>query len=428
MSRSPIKLNRRQLLAGAGAATTALAFPHVWIPSTAHAQTSGHGALRHLLYIQLRGGFRFTCAFNGEVAPRFNPYGLTGMRAPGTQWGVSALLERAGWLQGEEGQARARLGMKPVHLFSNEMAVLPCVDHEPLGPEADGDHATALQRFITGQAGGSTSFLSLLNWGLRQRMARAAAEGRFPLPAVSLGHEGMAAGSGPYAGSRPPVLEADSAGRLLATRRDTTTYGRVLGSDVLKVGNGSTQVVDGITNQELETMLGTDSTGRRAALALRLFHLGCPAAFFTQGDYDLHSGEGTRLPSAMEELNRLLSGLHAALKRMRHEDGTSYWDTTLVVLGSEFGRGSGERSFNPEGGSDHGTDLATRWMSMPLMGGLVTAAGKGGARLGETRAHDLVASGPVYSYRSVLKTMMDLLGADHSHAFPADAPIEGLFA
>jgi hypothetical protein len=58
----------------------------------------------------------------------------------------------------------------------------------------------------------------------------------------------------------------------------------------------------------------------------------------------------------MEEPNRLLSGLHAALKRMRHEDGTSYWDTTVVVLG-----------------------------------------------------------------------MMDLLGADHRHAFPADAPIEGLF-
>ncbi len=419
-----MKLNRRQLLAGTGAA---LAFPHVWIPGEAHAQTSGHGALRHLLYVHLRGGFRFTCAFNGEVAPRFNPYGLTGKRAPGTQWGTSALLERAGWLQGPEGEARARLGMKPVHLFSNEVAVLPCVDHEPLGPEADGDHATALRRFLTGTADGATSFLGLLNWGLRERLGRATAEGRRVLPAVSLGDAGMAAASGRYAASGPPLLDVDGEGRVLASRRGGVLPARVLDSDVLHVGNRSTEEVDGITHLELETLLGTDSAGRRAALALRLFHLGVPAAFLPQGDYDLHAGEGTALPSAMEDLNRLVSGLHAALKRMRHADGTSYWDTTLVVLGSEFGRGAGERSFNPTGGSDHGADLATRWMSMPLMGGLVTAAGKGGARLGETRAKDLQAVGPVYSYRSVLKTMMDLLGADHRDVFPADAPIEGLF-
>ena len=417
------KLDRRQLLAGAGAA---LAFPHVWIPGAAHAQTSGHAALRHLLYVQLQGGFRFTCAFNGEVAPRFNPYGMTGKRAPGTQWGASVLLERAGWLQGPEGEARARLGMKPVHLFSNEMAVLPCVDHEPLAPEADGDHATAPRRFLTGTADGTTGFLGLLNRGLRERQKHAAAEGRRVLPAVSLGHEGMTAASGPHAAFRPPLLDMDGEGRVVAPRRDSALHGRVLTSDVLRVGNRSAEVVDGITNLELETLLGTDRAGRRAALALRLFHFGAPAAFFPQGDYDLHAGEGAALPSAMEDLNRLLSGLHAALKRMRHEDGASYWDTTLVVLGSEFGRGAGERSFNAAGGSDHGADLATRWMSMPLMGGLVTAAGKGGARLGETRARDLQALGPVYSYRSVLKTMMDLLGADHRDVFPADAPIEGL--
>lgn len=418
MSRSRPRLNRRQLLAGA---TAALAFPHVWIPGAARAQTAGRGALRHLLYMQLRGGFRFTCAFNGEVAPRFNPYGLAGMRAPGTQWGASVLLERSGWLQGPEGEARARLGMKPVHLFSNELAVLPCVDHEPLRAEADGGHATALNRFFTGSADGSTSFLTLLNWGLRERTARASAEGRLVLPAVSLGEAGMAAAAGRYAASRPPVLDVDGAGRLLAPRGSPLSA-----SDALTPG--SDVCLDGISNQELETLLGTDAAGRRAALALRLFHLGSPAVFLSQGDYDFHSGEARALPAAMEDLNRLLSGLHAALKRMRHADGASYWDTTLVVLGSEFGRSAGERSFNVDGGSDHGADLATRWMSMPLMGGLVTAAGKGGARLGGTRAEDLKATGPVYSYRAVLKTLMDLLGADHRHAFPGDAPIDALFA
>jgi hypothetical protein len=66
-------------------------------------------------------------------------------------------------------------------------------------------------------------------------------------------------------------------------------------------------------------------------------------------------------------------------------------------------------------------------MSMPMMGGVISSAGKGGRRLGETRSSDLRAMGKVYSYRSVLKTMLDLLGADHSSVFPADNPIEDLF-
>ncbi len=57
----------------------------------------------------------------------------------------------------------------------------------------------------------------------------------------------------------------------------------------------------------------------------------------------------------------------------------------------------------------------------------LTRRGKGGKRLGETRASDLKAMGQVYSYRSVLKTLLDLLGADHSTVFPADNPIEDLF-
>jgi hypothetical protein len=44
------------------------------------------------------------------------------------------------------------------------------------------------------------------------------------------------------------------------------------------------------------------------------------------------------------------------------------------------------------------------------------------------RGSDLKATGQVYSYRSVLKTMMDLLGADHEGIFPADAPIQDFFS
>jgi uncharacterized protein (DUF1501 family) len=112
---------------------------------------------------------------------------------------------------------------------------------------------------------------------------------------------------------------------------------------------------------------------------------------------------------------------------MQHPKGGTYWDKTLVVLGSEFGRTANGNKFNSAGGSDHSSDLATRWMSMPMMGGVIDAAGKGGKMLGQTRASDLKALGQVYSYRSVLKTMLDLLGADHSTVFPADNLIEDLF-
>ena len=141
----------------------------------------------------------------------------------------------------------------------------------------------------------------------------------------------------------------------------------------------------------------------------------------------MHSGEDERLPDSITELNRLLSALNAALHRMEHPSGGTYWDHTLVVLGSEFGRTARGNGFNSAGGSDHGGDLATRWMSMPFMGGLITDSGIGGKQFGVTAKSNLEDDGMVFSYRSVAKTLMDLLCADHSEFFPEDAPITGVF-
>lgn len=220
-------------------------------------------------------------------------------------------------------------------------------------------------------------------------------------------------------GDHRPIIEA-----YRGTREATASYGRIFNDPLLKVGENGTDVVDGISNRELSELFGNDGPARRAALALRLFHFGCPAVFFDQGGYDYHSGEDRFLPTSMESLNHLISALHAALHRMEHPSGGTYWDHTLVVMGSEFGRSTGNQRFNSAGGSDHGSDNATRWMSMPFMGGIVERAGLGGRSLGETRSNDLQALGEVYSYRSVLKTMMDLLGADHAQAFETDAPIQ----
>jgi hypothetical protein len=462
----PSLLGRRRLLRGVGASAAALAFPHLWLPRPALAQTAGRGAVRHLVYIRLSGGFRFTTAFNSDVTEEFNPFGRSDQRASGTEWGVGKLLERASWLEGDANKGRRDLGMQAVARFSNELCVLPCVDHEPFSARADGGHGTGLERFLTGYVGGATGFLTFVNYGLRKQVADAAAQGRTLLPAFSLGEAGMATGAGTYATYRPPVLEGSGFERFGAdpdsslppwalkvatqvdarfrtrlhlplrggvdtyqqTRQASSDYGKIFRDPVLRVSADSDDAVDGISNRELRTLLGTDTTGQRAALALRLFHFGCPAVFLNQGGYDYHSREDAELPGEMEAANRLVSGLRTALKRMQHPEGGTYWDKTLVVLGSEFGRTTGGSRYNSANGSDHGSDLATRWMSMPFMGGVIAQAGKGGKSLGSVSGSTLKATGPVYSYRSVLKTLLDLLGADHEGVFPADAPIQDFFA
>ncbi|MDC0713218.1 DUF1501 domain-containing protein [Stigmatella sp. ncwal1] len=465
-TKKSLTFGRRGLLKGLGAGATALALPSLWLPRSAYAQTSGRNSVQHLIYIRLSGGFRFTTAFNGDVAEEFNPFGRSSQRAPGTEWGVGKLLERASWLEDEEeGKARADLGMERVSAFSNDICVLPCVDHEPFSARADGNHGTGLERFLTGFVGGTTSFFTLINYGLRERVAQETAAGRTVLPAFSLGEAGMALGAGAYAGYRPPVLDGSGferfsfdpdsgvpewartlSGKMDSRMRDrlhlrlrnnvevyqqtreaTRSYGKIFRDPLLRIGPYSQDAADGISNQELMTLLGDTPTGRQAALALRLFHFGCPAVFLNQGFYDFHSDEEEGLSGEMDQANQLLSGLRTALKRMKDSTGLSYWDKTLVVVGSEFGRTTGGKKFNSAKGSDHNSDLATRWMSMPMMGGVISSAGKGGKLLGSTRGSDLKADGKVYSYRAVMKTMLDLLGADHSGIFPADNPIEDLF-
>jgi len=99
-------LPRRAFLKRTGLFTTAaVAMPHIWVPNRAIAQTSARGAVKHLLYIRLPGGFRFTTAFNGDVGAAFNPFGLAGGVAERPQWGVSSPLESSTWLEGESGGA-----------------------------------------------------------------------------------------------------------------------------------------------------------------------------------------------------------------------------------------------------------------------------------------------------------------------------------
>lgn len=456
------RVSRRGALK-AGAACT---FPLIWVPKTAYAQQcTGRGGVKHLIYIRLSGGFRFTTAFNGDVGEQFNPFGLARNTATGTEWGPSRLLESATWLEGDGGAALKKLGMKKVTDFSNEIAVLATVDHEPFSGGADGNHGTGLERFNTGYVGGDTSIFTMLHYGVRERIAAAAAAGEVQLPPFVLGASGMAVGFGKYAAFRPPLLQGDSfedfafasmekvptwaqkmADRTdsnmrdrqmvpsqsvveayMGTRESTRKFADIFGSEILRIRNNSDELVDGISNRQLQQMFGNDGAGTRARLALRLFKFGCPAVYFDQGGYDMHSMEETGLPPRIDELSRMLSALNAALKIMPHPSGGTYWDHTLIVLGSEFGRTARGSKFNSGKGSDHGGDRATRWMSMPMMGGLISQTGMGGRSYGRTAKADLKDDGAVFSYRAVMKTLMDLQCADHSEFFPADEPLTEIF-
>ncbi|MDX2055716.1 MAG: DUF1501 domain-containing protein [Polyangiaceae bacterium] len=457
-------VSRRGFLAGTAlAATGAIAAPYIWVPKAARAQLMFRGAIKHVLYVRLSGGFRFPTAFNADVSEQFNPFGLATGKAAGAEWGMSKLLEPAPYLEGMAGAARVALGMRPVGQIANEISVLPCVDHEPKAGSADGNHGTGLERYLTGYVGGKVGLFTMLTYGLREQQLAAQAKGELLLPPFVLGSADMARGLGKYAAFRPPVFNGggfdqfgfkaaelpDWANRMigaydsrmkdrqhpllrdkvdayLQTRKATKQYSEILGDEVLKVGNRSMKVFDGISNAELDTMLGTSGSARSISLALRLFHFGSPAVYLDQGGYDMHSGEEDGLPGRMIELSQLISGTEAALKKMVHPAGGSYWDHTVVVFGSEFSRTTRGNRFNSARGSDHSGDFATRWMSMPIMGGPIVK----GKQLGSTDPGTLKATGTVYSYRSLWKTLMEGLGADHQEFFTdaADAPFADIFA
>ena len=454
---SKLRVSRRGVLKLGAATAAATAFPAVWVPKPVRAQSGGRGSVRHLLYIRLSGGFRFQPAFNADVAAEFNPFGTASGVPDGVQWGVGNLLQRSNFLN----DARRAAGMLPVHEQADRITVMPTVDHEPLAGRADGNHTSALERWLTGYVNGTAGIFTRINLGLQARYDQATMEGRVILPPFVMGAASMARGLGEFAPHRPPVLSGGSfdsfAGdsatppdwatqmvtstdarmrdrqhRLLRERVDayirsraaTAAYSEIFADPALAVQSNDDTPIDGISNSELRTLFGDSNASRQIRLALRLFRFGCPAVYLDQGGYDYHSGEQDRLPNSMDGLNHLLSALMNVLPRMTHPEGGTYWDHTLVVLGSEFSRTARGSRFNSARGSDHNGDYSTRWMSMPFFGGPVSGGRVVGAT---TNRSDLLADGTVYSYRAVMNTLMDGLGCDESVFFPADEVFSGLY-
>ena len=128
--------------------------------------------------------------------------------------------------------------------------------------------------------------------------------------------------------------------------------------------------------------------GLQAGLAVRLLQTGAPIVSLSVGvTYDSHGGEVISTQALRTQgangvaMARTLCGLEFALKRIADPTsaGKSLWDSTVIFVCSEFGRGvspSSADGFNVPnganlGGSDHGP-----WSAWPVLGGPVIGGGK----------------------------------------------------
>jgi hypothetical protein len=126
-----------------------------------------------------------------------------------------------------------------------------------------------------------------------------------------------------------------------------------------------------------------------------------------------------------------LSALRFVLPRMSDPDvpGKTYWDTTLIVVTSEFGRdntsdtddGGLTVGFNRGDGSDHHGTNACRYQALPIMGGAVP----GGRLLVGTDDQVRPMQKP-YATQQLLATLMQAIGVDSTKYFGAP-PIPEIF-
>jgi hypothetical protein len=453
-----MKTGRRDFLKLTAAATAA--GPTLWLKKV---RAATPGSAKHVLILFARGGLRSHCLFNAVGEFQHNPFG-TQTAAVGTDWVLGAGC-------GTYDIDTTTYGTLPgFHQISNDVGVLACVDHEP-GGAPDVNHQSAINRISTGDTSGRDGLLSRIG---KDHPNFANGFSLSAVPPVELQPSEFGAGSGDFAGTRPlTVLEAggfaselpvgqgwkmsarqaldarfrDRRSRafrprisdLLLHKTNTALFSGLLQDPLLDV-IGSPDATDGtFTNAQLLEILGNynlleigdynsiQSWGPDIATALRFFAFGSPVSVVTRSIYDMHNDEADGFEPRTRDLVRQLAGLNYILKNMPHPDGGVFWDHTVVTVVSEFSRnntlpGTG---FNTGNGSDHVTSDPdpSRNQAVPLMGGPVSAAG--GKLIGATNA-SMTAQDVVFSSRSLLSTLLDLLGVDPA-LYWSDAAISELY-
>ena len=173
-----------------------------------------------------------------------------------------------------------------------------------------------------------------------------------------------------------------------------------------------------------------DWFGYNAAFAVRMIQMGAPVVAVEAMDqlFDTHAGEvvgDARGSHAFHivRLARSLAALEFALKNVRDPQDASatLWDSTVVVVCSEFGRTPG---FNVGGANGGGSDHHY-WSGWPVLGGPVVQAGAGGKLITDT-VHD-----GFFHQNRFFTTLMAAMGVEEENStylpyqfFP---PIQGLF-
>lgn len=447
-------MRRRDLLK---LSALSLAAPTLFIPRISRAATPAFGAARHLLILYAEGGLRSHSTFNAVGSLAHNPFG-TQAAAPGTEWTLGAACGSAD-LQSSRGSIPA------FAKITQDVAVIPCVDHAPGGAPVV-DHLEGRLRIGTGAAEGQVGLLSLIGRHLP------ALSGGWPTdraPPVEIGRSAFGLGSGDYQRVRPlgvtdarsPLLAsgaiASSAGlsarqvldasfsqgvsaayrgrvdAFLSAKDQASKFASLLSDPLLALAAAPEATAGGYENRELLEIFGDEPSGRtdprwglETAMALRFLQLGSPAVVITKGNFDFHDRERQLYGPVTTDLVRQLAGLRYVLGALDHPAGGRYWDHTVVAVLSEFSRNNGDprTGFNSGDGSDHVLNQpeALRNQAIALMGGPITARGR---LLGATDA-SMKPLGPVYSSRSLLATFLDLLGVDPS-PFWGDPPIRELF-
>ena len=408
-------IKRRSFLQASAAAGAML-----WLPGRAHGDV--RGAVRRAVVLYLPGGVRWEASFAAAESALHNPYGRLPWSAvpktlrahqwtAGRPWPMSSVFHRR-WLGREDAErlhvedatdccfAQPRLARWPGEpvlpsfvSLAPQLSVLAC-DAEPNQPTQPEhlEHLPAQRRICTGSPTGDRGLATLATVALR---------GRTRLPPTVVDAPGFALGatdaSQPlcwYSLLGPPTdalaaLGIDDAQAAVAglavdtappqTAYGTTTEGAPLTHAMLRQLFGTTDE-DRVAGDPLREILGPSAAGDdlfgwQGARAIRLLQHGAPLVFLAAGDFDTHSDERSLGAAQLVRVARLLSGLSFALHSVADPDtGAPLWDSTLVLLVSEFGRRGPNLlpdGFNPTGGSDH-----AREQYIPMMGGPLRLPGQ----------------------------------------------------
>jgi uncharacterized protein (DUF1501 family) len=442
-----------------GIATGAIA-PWVWTPRISRAgleiPASRHN---HLIVINLDGGARTPPMFNANLDARWNPYG-TQPGAAGTEWGVGMVFDPTPYA---DTTAAFGVAMPSLPMISNEVCVLGTLDHTPGAAAGVGDHEVARDIISSGNQGGGPGMMSVI-YARHKNYTEGSAGLVFPPVVIGAGgattifgipdgsitpvmvpsFSEFASQSGDDAGGQPEWARAFEAGldgstashrsardrqlieRMSNGKQNVEAFRNVFLDPALKVATEPNAGTD-LTNAQLQAIFGDSLLGRNMALALRFLQHGSAAVLVGDNGWDTHSAEAEMYATSANTLARVLAGLSFALKRMNHAEGGTYWDRTLIMLQSEFGRDNlMSNGFNSGGGSDHTGGPGSRYQAFPYMGGLVATGGKFFGRL-DAATMEPLAGEPIFGTTAHMAMALALLDINTEEIWPGIEPVDVLF-